>query len=85
VVLTAVYCAIQLIHNISFSVFSVPGPYEFFVPHSLTMDSLRNQLIVADRENSRILGFDLLGKFLYQFKLPTNTYGVAYSPRHGNL
>ena len=67
---------------------SFPPPFEFRIPHSLTIIPDLDQLCVADRENGRIQCFDYDGAFISQIHPPEfqgHVYALAYSKQNGKL
>ncbi len=52
------------------------GPGEFNLPHAVVIDS-RGRLLIADRENERIVVMDQEGKFLDQWKGLSKPSGLA--------
>lgn len=61
------------------------GPFNLFVPHSLTLNEARNHLMVADRENSRILCYDVNGVFVHEIRDDNRMFAVAYSSALGRF
>ncbi|KAK3914351.1 Peptidyl-alpha-hydroxyglycine alpha-amidating lyase 1 [Frankliniella fusca] len=64
-----------------------PGPYQFNVPHALTLAEDLNLVCVADRENGRVLCFNAQNG-TYTFEISSDEIGprlfsVAYSPAKG--
>lgn len=55
------------------------------VPHSLSLDEVRQEILVADREDSRVLCYTTDGKFLHQINTGGRVYGISYSPVTGKL
>lgn len=66
-----------------------PGPYQFSIPHALTIAEDRNLLCVADRENGRVQCFNSLnGTFAFEISsdlIGPRLFSVAYTPTHGGL
>lgn len=67
-----------------------PGPYQFNVPHALTIAEDRSLLCAADRENGRVQCFSSdNGTFAYEIYDPevigSRLFSVAYTPTKGGL
>lgn len=61
--------------------------YTFSIPHALAVAEEKETLFLADRENGRILSFNITsGYFLYEIQSPDmgrRLFSVAYSPSQG--
>lgn len=71
-------CLDQLRH-----VSGVVGHFNLNVPHSLTLNEAKGHLMVADRENSRVLCYTTDGHYVHEFNTGARVYGVSYSPVSG--
>lgn len=61
-------------------------PYQLWIPHSLTLAEDKEMICVADRENGRILCFNMQnGTFIYEINLQLfqRIFSVAYTPTAG--
>lgn len=57
-------------------------PYQLWIPHALTLAEDKNLICVADRENGRVLCFDINnGTFKFEINTPLfqRIFSVAYS------
>lgn len=65
--------------------FAAPSPHNFLVPHSVSIDKTRHILYVADREDGRVLSFDVRsGTFLGTITgFGKRVFAAHYSPRNG--
>lgn len=61
-------------------------PYQLWIPHALTLAEDKELICVADRENSRVLCFNI-NNGTYNFDINRNLFqrlfSVAYSPMAG--
>lgn len=66
-----------------------PGPYQFNIPHALTLAEDRNLVCAADRENGRALCFySHNGTFVYEISnelFGSRLFSLEYSPTKGGL
>lgn len=66
-----------------------PAPYQFQVPHALTLAEDRGLVCVADRENGRVqCFFSHNGTFVHEIAsetFGTRVFSVAYSPTKGKI
>lgn len=61
-------------------------PYQLWIPHALTLAEDKELICVADRENSRVLCFNINnGTFEFEIspQLFQRTFSAAYSPIAG--
>lgn len=67
-----------------------PPPYDFLVPHDLTLMNDRNLVCVADRENGRIECFQTTnGSFVFDINSPgelgSHLYSASYTSAAGRI
>lgn len=72
-----------------FSLAHIPGPYELFIPHALTVVEEKGYICVADRQDGRVLCYHTNnGTFVVEISNPSaigsEVYSVSYSPAYGN-
>lgn len=67
-----------------------PPPYDFLIPHDLTLMNDRNLVCVADRENGRIECFQITnGSFVFDINSPhelgSHLYSATYTSAAGKI
>ena len=69
-----------------FSGHGTPGPFEFYIPHSLALDEKKGLLYVANRELGRIHCFTTHGKFvrmIHHGDFGGRLFAVSFTPANG--
>lgn len=75
------------VKNENFSGLQAPDSYAFFVPHALVVAEDRKLVCVADRQNGRVLCYDVnnctFGFLIAYPQIGAYIYSVTYSPVNG--